>query len=142
MVAFLDLKSAFDSVDRQALWQSLVIKGVPTKFLSLLKALYANSRGRVRVYGKFSPEFTTFKGVRQGCPPSPFLFNFVIDMLMESLQFSDTSGVELLPGRCLSDIEYADDIALLGSDPTQMQVTLNKINKSAGKFGMHFEPPR
>ena len=53
---------------------------------------------------------------------------------MESLQFSDTSGVELLPGRCLSDIEYAD--------PTQMQVTLNNINKSAAKFGMHFAPSK
>ena len=55
---------------------------------------------------------------------------------------SDTSGVELLPGRCLSNIEYADDIALLGSDPTQMQMTLNNINKSAAKFGMHFAPSK
>ena len=58
MVVFLDFKSAFDSVDRQAL------KGVPSKFLSLLKALYSNYRGRVRVYGKLSPEFTTSSGVR------------------------------------------------------------------------------
>ena len=55
---------------------------------------------------------------------------------MESLQFSDTSGVELLPGRCLSDIKYADGIALLGLDPTQMQVTLNNMNKSADKFAL------
>jgi hypothetical protein len=64
MVVFLDLKSAFDSVDRQVLWQCLSIKGVPSKFLSLLKALYNNSRGRVKVYGKLSPEFTTSSGVR------------------------------------------------------------------------------
>ena len=56
--------------------------------------------------------------------------------------FSDTSGVELLPGRCLSDIEYADDIALLGSDPTKMQVTLNNINKPATKFVMHLAPSK
>ena len=57
---------------------------------------------------------------------------------MESLRFSDTSGVELLPDRCLLDIEYAVVIAVLSSDRTQTQVTLNKINKSAAKFGMHF----
>ena len=59
---------------------------------------------------------------------------------MESLQFSDTSGVELLPGRGLSDTKYADGMALLVSDHTQMQMTLNNINKSAAKFGMHFAP--
>jgi hypothetical protein len=143
MVVFLDLKSAFDSVDRQVLWQCLSIKGVPSKFLSLLKALYSNSRGRVKVYGKLSPEFTTSSGVRQGCPLSPFLFNFVIDLLMESsLPASGTCGVELLPGRSLIDIEYADDIALLGSDPLEMQSILNNLNNSTTRFGMCFTPAK
>jgi hypothetical protein len=119
MVVFLDLKAAFDSVDRQVLWQCLSIKGVPSKFLSLLKALY----------GKLSPEFTKTSGVRQGCPLSPFLFNFVIELLIESsLPASGTCGVELLPGRTLIDIEYADDIALLGSDPLEMQAILNNLH--------------
>ncbi|KER25219.1 hypothetical protein T265_07261 [Opisthorchis viverrini] len=70
--------TACDSVDRQALWRCLWSRGVPHKFLNLIKALYANSRGRVKVYGKLSPEFTTSSGVRQGCPLSPFLFNFCL----------------------------------------------------------------
>ncbi|KER20190.1 hypothetical protein T265_11208 [Opisthorchis viverrini] len=120
MVVFLDLKTTFGSVDRQALWQCLRSKGVPRKFLTLIKALYANSRGRVQVYGKLSPEFTTSSGVRQGCPLSLFLFNFVIDTIMEdSLPASNACGAEVLPGPPLTDIEYADDIALLGSDPVQ-----------------------
>jgi hypothetical protein len=128
MVVFLDLKSAFDSVDRQALWQCLSIKGVPPKLLSLIQLLYTNSRGRVKLFGKLSSEFATFSGVRQGCPLSPFLFNFVIDLMMEqSLPASDTCGVEVLPGCSVKDIEYADDIALLGSDPLQMQITLNNL---------------
>jgi hypothetical protein len=143
IVVFLDLKAAFDSVDRQVLWQCLSIKGVPSKILSLLKTLYTNSRGRVKVYGKLSPEFTTTSGVRQGCPLSPFLFNFVIDMMMElSLPASDTCGVEVLPGCSVKDIEYADDIALLGSDPSQMQIILNNLNNCATRFGMRFTPAK
>ncbi|KER32658.1 hypothetical protein T265_01342 [Opisthorchis viverrini] len=139
MVVFLDLKAAFDSVDRQALWQCLWSKGVPHKFLTLIKALYANSRGRVHVYGKLSPEFTTSSGVRQGCPLSPFLFNFVIDTIMEdSLPASNARGVEVVHGPSLTDIEYADDIALLGSDPVVMQTILTNLNKSASRFGMRF----
>ncbi|KER21156.1 hypothetical protein T265_10452 [Opisthorchis viverrini] len=82
------------------------------------QAPYSNSRGRVKVYGELSSEFTTSSGVRQGCPLSPFLFNFVIDTIMEdSLPASNACGVEALPGPPPTDIEYADDIALLGSDP-------------------------
>ena len=50
------------------------------------------------------------------------MYNFDIDLIMESsLPASHACGVELLPG-CLTDIEYADDIALMGSDPSQMQI--------------------
>jgi len=143
LIVFLDLKSAFDSVDRQALWQCLSIKGVPSKFLSILKALYANPRGRVRVYGQLSPEFSISSGVRQGCPLSPFLFNFVIDLILQSsLPVSASCGVELLPGGCLTDMEYADDIALLGSDPSQIQIILNNLTNAAARFGMHFAPAK
>ncbi|KER25906.1 hypothetical protein T265_14120, partial [Opisthorchis viverrini] len=87
------------------------------------KALYANSRGRVKVYGKLSPEFTTSSGVRLDCPLSPFLFKFVIDTIMEdSLTASNACGVEVLPGPPLTDVEYADDIALLGSDPVHKRI--------------------
>ena len=94
LVVFLDLKAAFDSVDRTCLWHCLSLKGVPQIFINLLKSLYSETRARVRVYGELSPEFTTESGVRQGCPLSPFLFNFVMDILLETaLTSSDHSGV-------------------------------------------------
>ncbi|WP_353839211.1 reverse transcriptase domain-containing protein [Acinetobacter baumannii] len=53
-------------------------------------------------------------GVRQGCPLSPFLFNFVIDEIMEEcLKGTTESGVQVLPGDKLVDLDYADDIVLL-----------------------------
>ena len=33
-----------------------------------------------------------------------------------------------------------DDVAVLGSDPSEMQVILNKLNNSAALFGMRFTP--
>ena len=80
------------------------------KVLTLWMALYADSCGRVRVYGKFSPEFSTSSEVWQ--ISTLFRFHFVIDLIMESsLPASLISGFELLPGCCLTDIEYTDDIA-------------------------------
>ena len=73
---FLDFEGAFDSVDRQVLFNILVQKGVPIKFVNIIQSMYSQTYGRVRAYGKLSKIFPTKSGVRQGCPLSPFLFNF------------------------------------------------------------------
>ncbi|CAH8631509.1 unnamed protein product [Schistosoma intercalatum] len=108
MVVFLDLKAAFDSADREVLWQCVSLKGVAQKCINLVKALYSNTTSLVRGYGELSSDFSTSSGVRQGCPLSPFLFNFIIDLLMETMfSLTEFSGIDLLPGDPFIDLEYA-----------------------------------
>ncbi|KER28271.1 hypothetical protein T265_13620, partial [Opisthorchis viverrini] len=134
-VSFPELKCAFGSVDPQALWQYLWSNG------ALFNALYANSGGCMKVYGKLSPEFITSGGAIQDHPLSPCLFNFAIDTVMEhSLPASNARGVKVLPGRPLRDIEWTEDIALLGSDAVVMQITLKNVTNSALRFGTRFAP--
>ncbi|CAH8481648.1 unnamed protein product [Schistosoma intercalatum] len=142
MVVFLDLKAAFNSVDREILWQCLSLKGVPQKYINLVKTLYSNTASRVRAYGELSSAFATLSGVRQGCPLSPFLFNFIIDLLME-ITFSSTEflGIDLLPG-LLIDLEYADDIVLFGEDADKLQSLLTTLSNNASMFGMRFSPSK
>ena len=107
--------------------------------INLLKSLYSHSRGCVRVYDSLSPEFTTKSGVRQGCPISPFLFNFVIDSPPETaFSLSPHSGVQLLPGGTVSDLEYVDDVVLLSEDPGSLQDLLCSLDKSAAMFRVRF----
>ncbi|CAM0512289.1 unnamed protein product [Fasciola hepatica] len=64
IMLFLDLKGAFDSVDRTSLFSTLHRKGMPQKFVNLLRSLYSHTSGRVRVYGELSGRFETTSGVR------------------------------------------------------------------------------
>ena len=57
-------------------------QGVPPKYVGIMKALYSHTTGRVRAYGQLSEYFETSNTVRQGCPLSPFLFNFVMDDIL------------------------------------------------------------
>ncbi|GAA57694.1 hypothetical protein CLF_113085 [Clonorchis sinensis] len=74
---------------------------------------------RVGAYSKPSLEFTTFTVISQGCPVSSFLVNCAVDVLLKRSEPAfETSGVEMLSGLSLTDIEYAGDIAHIGSDPS------------------------
>ena len=86
---------------------------MPVKFLNLLKSLYTHSRAQVRTYGQTTHSFCTQSVVRQGCPISPFIFNFAVEALLQTaLTNASYSGIDLLPGGRLANLEYADDMVL------------------------------
>ena len=141
ILVFLDLKAAFDSVDRSALLTTLVNEGMPLKFVNIIHSLYSQTRGRVRVYGELSKSFLTTSGVRQGCPLSPFLFNIVMDVvMMRALQGLQNPGVHFFNGENIVDLEYADDIVLLFEDETEGQAFLDRLSEVVLCFGMRFAP--
>ena len=42
-MAYVDLKAAFESVDRNALWLLLASSGLPPEIINLFKALYTDT---------------------------------------------------------------------------------------------------
>ena len=82
-VAFVDLKAAFDSVDRLALWKALRGIGIPQYLLHLIEDLHNSFTSSVRIAAMLSPSFITTSGVRQGCVLAPALFSRAIDWIME-----------------------------------------------------------
>ncbi|KER28000.1 hypothetical protein T265_05049 [Opisthorchis viverrini] len=91
--------------------------------------------GRVRVYGELSKNFRTPRGVRQGCPLSLLLVNFVIDEIMRrTLEGLRNAGVQITCEENLVYLKYADDIV--------PQVFLDELTKVIPSFGMHFAPTK
>jgi len=62
----MDLKAAFDSLDRDALWNTMQGIGTPQKMFDLLWALHCDTSSRVRDGDKLSSLFVLTTGVRQG----------------------------------------------------------------------------
>ena len=70
-IAFIDLKAAFDSVDRDCLWHILHSIGIPPKIVRVLERLYTDTSSCVRINNTLSDWFTISSGVRQGCVAAP-----------------------------------------------------------------------
>ena len=85
---FLDWSKAFDSVTFSAIESSLTHFGVPPLFVSTIMSLYSSPKFVVRDSGFSSDISPHTRGLRQGCPLSPYLFIFVLSHLFHDVENS------------------------------------------------------
>src|SRR5678816_2822718 len=85
-LGFMDLKQAYDTINREPLWQVLVIYSVGGKLLNGIKSMYDDSEACVRINRVESDWFNIKSRVRQGCVMSPWLFNLYMDGVMKELE--------------------------------------------------------
>ena len=79
---FIDYSNAFDCVDFELMWRTGLYFGIPNYLVECLKDLYQNQTAEVETaVGRTGP-LSVQRGVRQGCPLSPMLFNLYIELIM------------------------------------------------------------
>ena len=81
-IAFIDFVATFNSLIRNELWKIMIEDGVPAQLIEILKRDYESTVTRVRTADGETTEFDVESGVKQGCPLSPILFNYIIDWIM------------------------------------------------------------
>ena len=61
---YIDLRAAFDSLDRNSLWNILTTIGIPPKLVDIIKTLYSSTHSVARVNGTIPEAFSISSGVR------------------------------------------------------------------------------
>lgn len=142
-ITCFDIKRAYTRVCRSALWILLARLGVPIPFLQVLKALHEHTKLQVFIHNGYSSSWLTDRGLREGCPSSPILFNLFHTFIMRTFRarratlaaqhslppglpwdfkvdgrLTRTGNAKLssrgVQSVCLGDVEYADDTQIYG----------------------------
>ena len=125
--------------------------GIPSRLLMAIKSMYTNTRARVVNTDGESDEFEITTGVLQGDTLAPFLFIVVLDYALRIVVDGRERefGLTLKPHRsrrhpakALTDLEFADDIALLSNNTSQVQKLLTHVEEKCRQVGLITNEPR
>ena len=112
----IDFEKAFDSVNWNFIDQALTAFNFGPKFRSFIKTLYCNITSAVINNGEISEWFYPKRGVRQGCPISPYLFILVVELLAINIRENkNVKGIKIGETE-LKLCQLADDITCLVQD--------------------------
>jgi len=108
----IDFEKAFDCIEWDFIYTALESFGFPQVYIKWVKTLYNNITSCVINNGKFTCFFELKRGVRQGCPLSPYLFVLAAEILSIYIkQKSDIQGI-VHNGYNYLISQFADDTSL------------------------------
>ncbi|KAJ4436924.1 hypothetical protein ANN_17056 [Periplaneta americana] len=127
-------KNVFDRVDGNKLMVIPKKIDVDWKERRLFSNLYMKQRVKVRIGEEMSEVCEIGKGVRQGCPLSPILFNIYLEDIVKNC-FQNMGGV-IVRGRRIKCIRFADDMALFAEEEMILRDMLLELNDNCEQYGM------
>jgi hypothetical protein len=107
----IDYEQAYNSINRAHLVEVMKEFGIPKKLVRFFKMTLENTRNKVKIQGKLSPNFEMVVGLRQGDSLSTLLFNLCMEKIIRNVKTNLGGAIFNRTRQCLA---YADDVVILG----------------------------
>ena len=122
MLLFTDFEKAFDSINHEYITEILYLFNFGQDLKSWINLFYHSATSCVLYNGYTTDFFPIDRGVRQGCPLSPYIFILGIEILSIAIRNNqDIRGVNIF-GKTVKITLFADDCtAMVQSEATMQQ---------------------
>ncbi|CAL1401630.1 unnamed protein product [Linum trigynum] len=117
MVLKIDLAKAYDRLNWAFIRDTLLAVNFPPQMVQVIMECVTSASMQVLWNGSCTESFTPSRGLRQGCPLSPYIFTLCMERLGHLIQKEVEGGrwkpIQASPGGpALSHIFFADDLVL------------------------------
>ena len=158
---FVDLRKAYDSVPREAMWMALGKLGVPEEMVRLIRSFHEGMRAMICLDGTALEEISVKNGLRQGCCMAPVLFNLYTCLALERwlarVEGAEGVGIDVrykydqklfrrytrnANERKITECLFADDGALLASTRSGAERAALVHQQTSSDFGLTVSIPK
>ena len=129
----LDISKAFDTIPHKAIDPALRRLGIPSTLRSSIINSYVSINTNIEYKGS-RVEVQLRRGVKQGDPLSPFLFNTIMNPLLDQLE--EMRGYKINESQSISSLAFADDLILVADNMEKAQLLLTTTEKYLENMGM------
>ena len=129
IILLLDFEKAFDTIRWSFIIDSLKWFNFGPEFIQWIKVIYTDIESTVLNYGHTTGFFKLQRGIRQGCPISPYLFIIAAELLANGIR-NDKSVQGIKVGQSEIKIsQLADDTTVFLSDFVSVENVLKLIKQ-------------
>nr|VZI14314.1 unnamed protein product [Spirometra erinaceieuropaei] len=152
---FVDLAKAFDTVNREGLWQIMQKFGCPERFTQMVRQLHYGMMARVTDNGAVSEAFAVINGVKQGSVLASTLFSLMFSAMLMDAYRDERPGIRIAyrtDGHLLNqrrmhfqsrvstttvhELLFADDCALNTTSEEEIQRSIDLFSAACENFGL------
>ncbi|KAJ4767870.1 RNA-directed DNA polymerase (reverse transcriptase)-related family protein [Rhynchospora pubera] len=144
----VDVSKAFDKIEWDFLAKAMIYLNVPLNMVNLMLSCYRRAQVSLTINGKRDGFIIPTRGLRQGCPMSPYVFIMAMEMLSRLMSKTqregNLKGIKLAHSSpVIMHIMYADDLVIFG-DAHQREIdTINSLLNHFGKAsGLKMNPEK
>jgi len=131
-IIFLDFQAAYDVILSSEIMAALQSRNMPARLCSLvLSSMFNDASYNIVVNSDLSNSISRNRGLPQGSPLSPIIFNLFINSLVVELNQHNVSDIP-------HGLFYADDGALLAPDLATAKILLRIAERWARDHGMTY----
>ncbi|KAH1073281.1 hypothetical protein J1N35_025609 [Gossypium stocksii] len=132
MAIKLDLEKTYDRISWDFIDMTLAAAGIPDFLRKVIMSAISSSTMQILWNGVLSKSFKPIRGIRQGCPLSPYLFVLCMEWLGHIIRSKISVGRWHLirlsrAGPALSHLFFADDLIIFGKSDMDQVLLFKRI---------------